>query len=381
VVAEPVLDRGARHRARRRARGQGIAGAALPDQDVHLRARGHARPLHVDAVREGGVVLDARAHAADEGLVEALGEDDAVRIAHRDRGDGEPLAVHVERDADRLAGGAGHGDLRRHERAATHLDGDEVHAAIDDVTAALDAPALGRHREDLALRVPVIPEVLREDAQAIARLLRLAAVRVQDAQPEIRPVPPRHEEQDPVRARAPIAVADPLDLALPDRLREVRLVDHDVVVAEAVALHEWDHERLLAPVRGKHRSYTRRHRLRTSLGSRWCATWWQSGGGRRGAAADPRPIGRARPRPCGYRRRDGRRARRPPRSASPPRARQRTGRGRTRAETRSPRRSPRPPRGVPGGGRGTRRPPTATSATSPSSVPSPSRAWTMVRPT
>src|SRR5262245_16026511 len=35
VVTEAVLDGGARHRARRRAGGEGIAGAALPDEDVH----------------------------------------------------------------------------------------------------------------------------------------------------------------------------------------------------------------------------------------------------------------------------------------------------------------------------------------------------------
>ena len=161
-------------------------------------------------------------------------------LPDRDRGDGEPLAIHVEREAHRLPRGAGHGDLGRHEGAATHLDGDEVHAAVHDVTAALDAPALGRHREDLALRVAVIPEVLREDAQAIARLLRLAAVRVQDAQPEVRPVPRRHEEQDPVRAGAPVAVADTLDLARADGPRQIRLAHHDVVVAEAVALREWE---------------------------------------------------------------------------------------------------------------------------------------------
>ena len=61
----------------------------------------------------------------------------------------------------------------------------------------------------VALGVAVVVEVLGEDAQAVARLLRLAAVGIQDPEAEVCAGPGRHEEQDAVRAHPPVAVADP----------------------------------------------------------------------------------------------------------------------------------------------------------------------------
>src|SRR5215510_575307 len=70
VIAEPVLHGRAGHGARRGARGQRVAGAALPDEDVHRGAGRHVRPLDIDAIREGGMSLDERAQASHEALVE-----------------------------------------------------------------------------------------------------------------------------------------------------------------------------------------------------------------------------------------------------------------------------------------------------------------------
>ena len=134
---------------------------------------------------------------------------------------------------------------------------------------ALDPPALGVHREGGLLGVAVVVEVLGEDAQPVARLLGLAAVRVQDAQPEIRPAPRRGQQQDAVRAHAPVAVADARDLRRGQAGRQIGRVDHDVVVAEPVALREGDHARDDTARGAASQSRRRAGSPRTSLGSRW----------------------------------------------------------------------------------------------------------------
>src|SRR4029450_2306549 len=89
--------------------------------------------------------------------------------------------------------------------------------------------------------MPVVVEVLGEDAEAVAGLLRLAPVGIEDAEAELRPRPRGHEQQDAVRAHAPVSVADLLDLRAAERRGKIRPVDHDVVVAETVSLRERDH--------------------------------------------------------------------------------------------------------------------------------------------
>src|SRR5262249_43640896 len=148
-----------------------------------------------------------------------------------------------ERDADHVAIGTVHRDLGRPERRAPHLDGDEAHAAALDAALALDDAALGVDRERGLLRPAVVPEELGEDAQPVTRLLRLAAVRVEDTQAEIG-ARARHQEQDAIRADAPVPVADPADRLGRKRAWKIALVHDDVVVAEPVSLHERNHDRL-----------------------------------------------------------------------------------------------------------------------------------------
>jgi len=101
-------------------------------------------------------------------LVELVHEDHAVRIAHGHRRHRERLGPHLKRDADHLPRRSVHGDLRSEEGAAPHLHGDEVHPPIDHVAVALHAATLGVHGEHRLLGVVVLPQVLGEDAKAIA---------------------------------------------------------------------------------------------------------------------------------------------------------------------------------------------------------------------
>ena len=79
----------------------------------------------------------------------------------------------------------------------------------------------------------MVAEELREDARAVSALLGLAAVGIEDAHPEVGAVA-RRDEEDAVGANAPVAIADETDGLGRDRERDLRGIDHDVVVAEAV---------------------------------------------------------------------------------------------------------------------------------------------------
>ena len=90
--------------------------------------------------------------------------------------------------------------------------------------------------------MPVVPEVLREDPEAVARLLRFAPVGVEDAEAEVG-ARGGHAQEDPVGTDTPVPVAEATNHRRRERRRQIRLIDHDVVVAEPVALREADHAR------------------------------------------------------------------------------------------------------------------------------------------
>jgi hypothetical protein len=107
------------------------------------------------------------------------------------------------------------------------------------VTDALDHTALGVHRERVALGVTVVAQPLGKDAQPVARLLGLAAVRIEDAQAEIG-ASGGHQHQDAIGADTPVPVTDANDRGFREVERQVVAAQDDVVVAEPVALGERD---------------------------------------------------------------------------------------------------------------------------------------------
>src|SRR5436309_3044115 len=82
----------------------------------------------------------------------------------------------LESDADGFRAGLTHRNLRRAKRRAADLDRDALHASVADVTVTFDEAARRLHREPVGAGVAVLAEVLREDAEAVPRFLRLAAV-------------------------------------------------------------------------------------------------------------------------------------------------------------------------------------------------------------
>ena len=160
------------------------------------------------------------------------------------RGHGEEAVAHLERDAHDLAIRAVHGDLRRAEGGVAHLDGHLVHAPAGEVAHRLDHAALRLDPHGRLLEAATLPEVLREDPEAVAGLLGLAPVGIEDAEPHVGDARGR-PEKDPVRADAPVAVADPADRGRAQREVDVPLLHDEVVVPEPVPLRESRH-RLLA---------------------------------------------------------------------------------------------------------------------------------------
>src|SRR5207248_2652872 len=82
--------------ASRRAGGLGLAGATLPDQQLHARAAGGSGQLHIGAVREGGMVLHQWSQVVQLGYVKSGPQENAVGIAQRQRDNGKPLAVELQ---------------------------------------------------------------------------------------------------------------------------------------------------------------------------------------------------------------------------------------------------------------------------------------------
>src|SRR4029077_13558005 len=133
----------------------------------------------------------------------------AVRVT--DGGGAVAVLLPADDDAlvDDLALDAAHGDLRGVEAHPAEVGVDAPAARMD---AAANWPPLGDHDERRRRHQAAIEEAAREDAHAVAALLGLSAVGVEDAQAEAT-LGGQRARQQAVRADAVVAIADPPDLA------------------------------------------------------------------------------------------------------------------------------------------------------------------------
>ena len=162
--------------------------------------------------------------------------DDAVRVADGRGAEGERAVPDQQRLVQHLARRPGHGDLVAGKAHRAHRDGDAM-AALD---LRLDHPAGRLDREVRGFHQALVPEEAGEDAQAVAALLRLGAVGIENAQAEIGLLRRHRPPEDAVGAEAEVAVADHADLP---GLRRLPLgiiagIEHQVVVAQGVVLVE-----------------------------------------------------------------------------------------------------------------------------------------------
>jgi hypothetical protein len=240
-IDQAAPDAGHHGRAGAGAAGERLACAAL----VHAQAHGVAiNDLHetgIHAAREHGMRFDQRAvfqHGENLGVVHHLHR---VRVTHRHGGD--PLGAAVDLQAVQRVAAFGargqavgqEGQARGLEHGRAHIDG---HLAVrlqgqrGDAVHDLDAHgALGRQA--------AVGDELDEAARAVAAVLHLAAIVVEDAIAEIDIGPRRAlDQQQLVCAHAKVAIGDGAPLLGREVDRGLDAVEHDKVVARAVHLGE-----------------------------------------------------------------------------------------------------------------------------------------------
>ena len=169
----------------------------------------HPHELHVGARGEERVVLEQRAEAPRQLGGDLVDVDDAVRVAHRHRGErrrSPPTSISSPTTSRR---GPRTG-ISALSKLAVPISTKTDAPGVADLAA--DGPAPGHDQERLLADAALVPEVAREDAQAVAALLRLAAVRVEDAEGEVCPASGESSSmQDAVGADAEVPVADAPD--------------------------------------------------------------------------------------------------------------------------------------------------------------------------
>src|SRR5712692_4679208 len=154
----------------------------------------HLHVARVDAVGEARVTLDARTLRGHRSFLDVGDELHRVRVAHREHGELDGFAVHLQFLNERSG-----------KPRSTH-----IHAHLAVGLEARPDRAAGRLDADLALRGQALGvRKLHDAARAVAALLDLAAVGVEDAVAEIGAAPARPlEHRDLVAADAVVPVSD-----------------------------------------------------------------------------------------------------------------------------------------------------------------------------
>ncbi len=110
-------------------------------------------------------------------------EDHAVRVADGHADDPQAQARNRDLLPYHLTRGAGDADVGAEERELPHVHRDARALGVQHVGRHAGRRASGCRSPGRAGR-PAVPQVAREDAQPVAALLELAAVRVEQAQGE-----------------------------------------------------------------------------------------------------------------------------------------------------------------------------------------------------
>ena len=177
---------------------------------------------------------------------------DAMRIANRRGAKGELASADGNFLVEHFAARAGHGNLVAPKADPAHLDADGF-AAVKNGRAHEAARRLDG--EFLAADHFPVPQIAREDAQAVAAFFGFAAVGIVNLERAFRVLRRKRAEQNAVRADAEVAVADDFHLLRRQRRRQILRVNDDVVVAERVVFGERElHERKDSVLRAKRKT-------------------------------------------------------------------------------------------------------------------------------
>src|SRR5688572_6040646 len=216
---------------------QGFADAAFENTQPDVRAIDDFHEADVHAVRESWVALDRGAQAIDWCARDRGDREHGVGIAHRHRADLDFSSCDGERIDVRLRGSVERQRLRLEIRSA-HVHGDQVgvvHARADQPRRAVEQQLVAAVRGFRAAPM----EERGEAARAVAALLDLAAVGVEDAVVDLRALAARRLEDERLIETNPGMTRGQRTPLLGGRQAAVaRRIEHDEIVAEAVHLRE-----------------------------------------------------------------------------------------------------------------------------------------------
>ena len=106
----------------------------------------------------------------------------------------------------------GTGECGRLERRPAHFDGDGTRIPMPvHMQRNRDQPAFGLDGEVLLFRLAGRVKIAGKDAQAVAGFFRFTAVRIEDAQAEVRFLR-RDQRKNPIAAEAPVTITNGFDL-------------------------------------------------------------------------------------------------------------------------------------------------------------------------
>ena len=160
---------------------------------------------------------------------------DAVRIPDRRRAKAERAAADRDFFIDDLATRAGYGNFVAPETDLAHFD---AHGFAAVQHARFHHAALSLDGELFVFDQLPVPEITREDAQPIAALFRLAAVRIENAQRKPRLIRRQRPQQNPVRSDAKVPMTNHFDLRRCWRRRAIFGINHQVIVPQRVILEK-----------------------------------------------------------------------------------------------------------------------------------------------
>ena len=189
------------------AAGQGGTGAPFPDPHHQVGGTEHLHEVDVGAGRKGRMDFKAGAEALQIDGRHGSHRDDHMGVAHAGGRHREAFAAHLQLSL----GNTGWADLERGghrlglKEGGTHVHPDptiRLELGNDATGQGFDLPAAAR------LIAVAVGEEAGETTNAIAAHLRLGAVGVEDAHPQLAAFPGRQGQDHPIAPHAETAVAE-----------------------------------------------------------------------------------------------------------------------------------------------------------------------------
>lgn len=185
-----------------------ISRTTFPDLDLEVVSAQDTYELDIRSIRKEAVVLYSRAEFASEIRRYGVKDQAAMRVPNRRARNSDCVPSDFNQFVQDLAVGALHGDLGAVEADTAQSNRNRLVGFSD---TALDGPSLRSDVEGASVDALRVPEILREDAESVSALFRFGSIWVEDADGEAVRIVPVFRQQNPIRPRSKISMADPAD--------------------------------------------------------------------------------------------------------------------------------------------------------------------------